>query len=169
MVDYYHSLENEHVIRWYDEHSLIPTVNNMAKDLKSRGYVANPKSGLFTREMFSNSFLQKMGQTIIDVGFLRPSDVHFHEDVTEFVKVIGGRGYVFSEYKGKVSTPDISSFNESELEIPKGMRHAFSPSRNGWLELRVICDGILSSDKEHCVTPFYELEDWQKVHGKKRA
>ncbi|MEK6945395.1 MAG: hypothetical protein AABW63_01240 [Nanoarchaeota archaeon] len=168
MVDYFHSLENEHVIRWYDEHCLISNINGMAKDLESRGYTADPKSGLFFRKLFSEEFLQKMSQTIIDVGFLRPTDVHFHEDVNEFVKVIGGKGYVFSKYKGEISTPDISSFNESEVEIPKGRRHAFSPSRNGFLELRVVCDGILDSNKEHCVTPFYEFEDWEKVHGKRK-
>ncbi|MEK6917609.1 MAG: hypothetical protein AABW51_01555 [Nanoarchaeota archaeon] len=167
MVDYFDKIRgNKHLARWYDEHASIRKINKMATELESKGYVADSKSGLFLRKQFSDENIQKIGRTIIDVGFLRPSDLHFHDDVTEFVKIIWGGGCYFSILEDGESQGYFIHTDHSGIEIPVKRKHAFSPSKNGWLELRVVCDGILDPDKEYCVIPFQELEVWKRLHTK---
>ncbi len=147
------SITNEKVKLWYLENQEISSFLDIVA-ASIEGYSFDTKSGLFVKPVFKK-INGKLKQTLVQVVFPRPTDIHYHEDVDEAVKVIQGYANVLVEDQKDIKTIIMGD----EINIPKGKHHYFCPDKNRFLELFIACSGILDPSKEKCVQHFYDV-DW---------
>ena len=119
----------------------------------------DPTSGLFIRPFFEK-INEKLKQTIVQVVFPRPTDIHYHEDIDEYIMVLRGRGKMGRDLnQSKYKWLNVGQ----EAFIPKGDHHYFCPDEETILELMIVCSGILNPSKEKRVRPFQDIDWYQKL------
>ncbi|MBW3011236.1 cupin domain-containing protein [Candidatus Woesearchaeota archaeon] len=123
------------------------------------GYTWNKEAGLLLRQDFPDGILENLGQTVLDIIFPRPSDLHHHEDVDEAVLVLDGSG----EFQVETASKKIIVTLEKgkSVYIPKGSCHAFRPDKGKHLEIMLITKGgILDERCEVQHTRFDQYQPW---------
>lgn len=154
MTNFVDRLSEGHVREWYKKHTHPIIVNNMATSLESEGYKLDPESGLFTRPLFGVT----LPYTLTDIAITRPTDFHYHEDVNESVKVLRGRGALISDLGSQRYRESLEKGFEGLL--PTRQAHAFRPNKDTYLELRVVCHGVLDPKREICLIRFDRVPEW---------
>ena len=147
---------NRHLLDWYKENLELSTLLRTTDYAYSQGYTFDPGSGLFIRYPFSEEDIVRIGRTIVDVIFLRPSDLHYHKDVDEVIRFRGGEGWWLKGLNRRILKDENS--NMADLYVPSCAVHQFISKRGSHLELEVVCSGILNPAEEVCVMPFHEYD-----------
>ncbi|MBI3623221.1 hypothetical protein HY212_04045 [Candidatus Pacearchaeota archaeon] len=154
MRNFVDELEPGPVQDWYKKHTHSMVMNDLASSLTSEGYTLNPESGLFMRPLFRLD----LKYTLIDIVLMRPTDLHYHKDVEETVRVIYGGGLALT---GGGEFPECVELGKGdEVALDKNEHHAFRPNKGTYLELRIACDGTLDPEKEICVQRFDQVPEW---------
>ncbi len=145
---------------WYDNFVDLNVFAQTVEYAFQQEYEFDPNSGLFLRHPFTTQQTAKIEMTIVDVLLLRPTTTHYHKDVDEMIRLRGGEGWFYLLKKGETRA-DIDKFKDNRgLHVPKGAVHGFAPEPGHYLELEVICSGILNPKKEITKKPFYDTH-WQ--------
>lgn len=139
---------------WYLEHMSYVDFEGHYNDMTQKGYQFDPKSGLFFRQVLPNEVIKEIGRTVLDIAFLRPTDLHYHADVKENLTVLKGLGLAH------ISGEEVSLREGTTIIIPRGVRHTLRPDKDTTLEMRLACTGILNSKKEFTITPFNKYKPW---------
>lgn len=151
-------LEDGPVKEWYKNNIDVFILYTIVNQAEQNGYTLDPKSGLLIRNVYSDTIIKNLGYTIVDIIFPRPVDLHHHEDVDEALRIVDGEGVLHRYEKGTEIRGALCPGDERY--IPKGMSHSFRPTRkNGFLEIRLACSGILNPEKEVCEERFDKY--WQ--------
>lgn len=164
------SIANKKVKDWYNKHIDSASFFSIVNNAKQRGYNLDPNSGLFFRFPYSEETINKIGRTIIDIIFPRPTDFHYHEDVDEALYVVSGEGAFCGkgafhinqskEEYSKLGEIGIELSKGDEIYIPKKVVHTLGPHLDDSLEIRLVCSGIFDPKKEVCISPFDEYAFW---------
>lgn len=155
-------IKNRTVRKWYKENVDPLVLNDIVNRGIEKGYTLNPKTGLLIKEVYSKKTIKKIGHSVIDIIFPRPIDMHHHEDVDGALKIVNGEG-VLHVYTNLSERP----LNKGdEVYIAKGVSHALRPNKNGFLEIRVTCSGILNPKKEICEMRFDKFPPWVDYYKK---
>ena len=153
------TITNDEIREWYNENTAPNFLDNVAVSIQGGGYSFDPKSGLFIKPLFEK-IVDKLNQTIVQVVFPRPTDIHYHEDIDESIMVLRGRGKMGRDLnQSKYKWLNVGQ----EAFIPKGDHHYFCPDEETILELMIVCSGILNPSKEKCVRPFQDIDWYQKL------
>lgn len=163
--DIINTLKDGPIKKWYENNITSFMFDFEVNRAIERGYNLDTKSGLLFRGVYSNQIIKQLGNTIIDILFLRPVDLHHHEDVHEALKVIDGKGDLYMCKGNSAGGLVIGNWEETlyqgkEVYIPKNWSHSFRPNKEDFLEIRVACSGILDPSKEVCEKRFDEFEPW---------
>lgn len=164
--------------KWYKRNVDPDEMGNLVEYFQKKGYILD-SSGFMLRSEYPKKINPKTNQTTLDIIFTRPTDLHYHRDVSEFVTVLSGKAELERhQFQGieKYANPDFSKYDMSEPELdiiekrdwfisPPGEFHGYKPIRTKsdmppYLEIALICTGILNPEKEVCVERF----DRRKSH-----
>jgi len=157
------------IIHWYlaNPQRAIHFVDT-CKKFESKGYRLDKRSGFLLRELYNDqNAIEKIGRTILDIVFTRPTNIHHHTDVEEAIHMESGEGLLylfdkntqkFEKYKLDATIPDIV---KSIKYIPVGIPHCFDTDVHNPLEIRLVCTGILKDENE------ITLRRFDKWDGKK--
>jgi len=97
--------------------------------------------------------------TILDIGFTRRSDAHYHHRMSEAFRVTAGEGalYLSSDEEFDRERVDVIPLSPGrEHKIYPGQAHAFRPAEDG-LRIFLVTDQPYTPDEETCVIPFNEV------------
>ncbi len=161
MTNVLDKIEDERIRRWYRNTTNLDFLNELVNRAEQIGYKLDTKSGLLIREIYFDEII-KIHSTAMDIIFPRPVDLHHHEDVDETLLILDGSGKLYRK-KEEV-------FKESQLyfgqvaTINRNVSHSFRPYKNGFLEVRLLCSGILDPSKEVCEERFDTFEKWVQYY-----
>lgn len=145
---------NPKFLNWYNAFVDLSTFVKTVEYAFQQNYEFDPNSGLFLRQPFTEEQTAQMGRTIVDIILLRPTDLHYHKDVDEIIRVRSGEGRYLMKEKG-AERADVNKLREA-LYVPKEIVHSFTPEPGHYLEIEVICSGILDPKQEITEQPFDE-------------
>jgi len=120
---------------------------------EEQGYVLQ-NYGFLVRQPFTETDLEDVGFTIIDIVCLRPSTLH-SRDLHEAVRVTGGQGLYFNNIK---NWRELKAGNS--IFVPKNTEHAWMTGRTNPLEIQVIYSGILAESAETEFMTFSGFSDF---------
>jgi len=143
---------------WYTKNRDPEQLDILLNKFKREEYCLDEKSGLFVKPHFNNRVARKLGYTIINLVFLRPSDYHVHNQMTEAIKVLNGRGKLIT---GSENKEEEFLREGSQVYIEKGLPHAFCPCRSSFLEIEVACTEIYDKNQEVTLISFNRFEPWK--------
>lgn len=155
-------MQDPQIKEWYRKNVDHTLLHNLVTEYNKKGYTLDKKSGLMFRQPFSADVIESLGHTVVDIVFPRPVDHHYHEDVGEALSVTEGSGALYTRGMAK-ETPFRSG---DSIFIPRGLAHSFRPDKNSFLEIRLMCTGIMNSDKEVCLQRFNEFSLWVDYFNK---
>jgi mannose-6-phosphate isomerase-like protein (cupin superfamily) len=159
MINFLNVLEEGPVKAWYKKHLMGFDLDGSASGFEQQGYTLDSKSGLLTRPHFDEGTTRLLGYTLIDLVLLRPTDFHYHPEMEEGIRVLGGRGLMILDPANNHGR----TLKEGDLFfISQGTKHAFRPNKGGFLEIEVACTKIYTPDQEVCVTSFDNFPPWQQ-------
>ncbi len=161
MEDPIKSIANKSIREWYQRNLDPLFLRKLVEEAEKEGYSFDTNSGLLFRKVYSDSVIKRLGYTVLDIIFPRHTDLHYHKDVDEAIKVVKGEGFAYVEDEDYVSIEVIHQ--GSEIYIPKKTLHLFSPFENNCLEIRLACSGIFDPKQEVCVEKFEKLGMETKV------
>ena len=153
-------IDNKEVLEWYQSNVAYNFLNELVNNAEQKGYSLDPNSGLLFRKPFSDETIKKLGVTVLDIIFPRPTDFHYHEDISEAISVTDGKGSLYWSIPG-LNFPNVKEDLkiESKHYIEKRLPHGFSPDpETGFLEIKLICSGIFNPEKEVCLQKFNDSE-----------
>jgi len=161
------SIETPHVRNWYQKYlsdsklyidKSVLLLDYLSKRAVIDGYEFDAKSGLFIKEVFPEKIAKRVGRTIVNIIFPRPVDQHYHEDVGEAFYVISGNGAFRKVGEGMFFSEPIQRGSTTFADV--GEYHAFSPDPGDYLEMAIVCTGVMDFSKEKCVTRFDKYQPW---------
>lgn len=158
------SIEDEQIKNWYKENTYPTFLGELVEENWERGYSLDLRSGLFFRRPYSEKIMKELGYTVADIIFPRPVNLHHHEDVGEALRVVRGKGVLYT--RSETGGVEKSFCTGKEAYVPRGMTHSFRPDKNSFLEVRLACSGILDDKKEICEKRFFEFPLWVKYFEK---
>jgi len=156
----YEIIRDPDVRKWYEENINPDVFEIWFNDFKKRNYNFDSNSGLFFKQFFPDSIIQKLNHTDINIIFPRPVDIHYHTDVGEALSVLAGSGKLYlkkeneNEWKKYILEKGVSIFIEPYVY------HTFTPKIPGFLdflEIHLNCTGILDPKNEICIKDFYKI------------
>lgn len=176
MLDFINQLDEGSVKEWYKKNIIPEKMFDLSQVALYKGYKLDPKSGLYFRnpwEMWDIDPTKETKRTITDIFFMRPSNIHFHSDIVELVRVIGGKGYLSKGHylhhenlllPEKDSLQEIPTTYLTTIHLAKNEVHGFSPDKEtGFLEINLICSRILDPEAEICVEKFDKTKIWKNL------
>lgn len=144
-------IDNEIIRRWYEKNWDLNELDKMVTQAEQNGFILNPKSGLLIKQLYTPEMIKNLGHTTIEIGFPRPVDLHYHNDVDEAMHVVNGKGIIYVDGKYHLLCPGRSVY------IPKNTAHSFAPSKNDILDLILTLSGIYDPQHEICIKRFDEF------------
>lgn len=159
MTSFVDRLEPGPAQEWYKRNNQGLDLDCWSGGFEQAGYLLDPKSGLLTRPHFDEKTTGLLGYTLIDLVFLRPTDLHYHPRMEEGIRVLGGGGLAIIDPANNGGR----SLKKGDLFfISRGIKHAFRPDKGGFLELEVACTRIYTPAEEETVVSFDQFPPWKQ-------
>jgi len=147
------TITNERVKKWYENDRFV-NLNSVQNEIGPE-YTFLTDEGIFIGQALSEDI------TKVKLVFPRPTDIHYHTDITENFKVISGIGSLFTFYSLNnklVSWLPSKMERGKKLTVSKNVSHSLVPILGNHLEILLTCDGKLKEKNEITVKTFDEVE-----------
>jgi len=129
-----------------------------------KGYNLDNKSGFLLRTpCVADGYTEPPSNTVLDIVFTKPSDLHYHTDAGELIYAKSGKGYLylynkdtlkFVKHKLDATVSDAVKF------IPADIFHCFETSDCDPLEIRLVGTGLTGKIRDENEITLKRFDKW---------
>ncbi len=147
------------VKKWFEKNRHVGFLDDLGYSFEPKGYKFDPRNGFFMKPDCLDDDLQ----TALYIVITRDTNLHYHTDVTEFVRSVSGDAslYMFGDKhnvgekaignkSAHLSPREIAPLSHGHwMAIQQGELHGIRPDIDtGYVELKLLCDGLLKDENE---------------------
>lgn len=155
---------NARVQAWFKQHINEDFLYNLRERAEEQGFKFDSDNGLIIRKPYDEEIEQKLGRTIKDIIFARPTDLHMHQDVGVAFYVEDGSGVLFEKKPGENLYTRTLLYPGKCFYVEKDTEHALRPNRDDILDVRITATGIAELKNKRTIEAFDEFTPWLEYY-----